>query len=85
MNAHEDLDKRVTKLEENLGVLNVYQDIIRTTEKTNKYSIITIIVLSIFIVVLSVLTFYNQKEFTRYREESITKNEIIEMFESLNK
>lgn len=65
------------------GLANVYKDIIRSVDQTNKIVFGLAVLLSITIIVLMIIMFLNQQEFSNYREESITKHEIIEMFESL--
>lgn len=83
MNECEELKKKLESAEIDAGLANVYKDIIRSIDNTNRNTFILIFILSIFIIVLMVFTFQNQKEYSKYREESITKHEIIEMFESL--
>lgn len=86
----EDLFDSVNKLQENIGMIDVYKEIIKNSEETHHisketYKFITIIItiLSILIIVLGTTIFFNQKEFTRYREESITKAEIIDILKNL--
>lgn len=83
-------EKDIEKLQENIGMVNVFKDIINSTnDSSNKlYSVVQvcwgiIFILSILIFVLIAMTFHNQKEFSKYREDSISKSEIIEMFETL--
>lgn len=83
INEEEDLKKRLESAEIDAGLANVYKDIIRSMDKNNRNTFILIFLLSIFIIILMIFTFQSQREFARYREESITKYEIIEMFESL--
>lgn len=84
-------EKDIEKLQENIGMVNVFKDIINATNDSNSklYSVVRIcwgiiFTLSILIFILIVMTFHNQKEFSKYREESISKSEIIEMFEQLS-
>lgn len=86
----EELMCSVNNLQENIGMIDVYKEIIKSSEETHQisketYKFITIIItiLSILIIVLGITIFFNQKEFTRYREESITKTEIIDILKSL--
>lgn len=64
---------RVEKvLQENIGVLGVYKDIIRSNRKND-------IILLTLIIILIITLIHNEKEFTAYRENSIDKDEIIEI------
>jgi hypothetical protein len=83
-------EKDIEKLQENIGMISVFKEIINVTNKSNSrlFTVIricwgVIFILSILIFVLITITFQNQKEFSKYREESISKSEIIEMFERL--
>lgn len=59
-------------VQENIGVLGVYKDIIRSNRRTN-------IILFILIIILFITLLHNEKEFTTYRENSMNKQEIIEI------
>ena len=59
-------------LQENLGILTIYKDIIKSNRKTN-------FILIILIIILLATLMHNAKEFTAYRENSIDKKEIIEI------
>lgn len=59
-------------LQENLGILTIYKDIIKSNKKTN-------FILIILIIILLATLMHNAKEFTAYRENSIDKKEIIEI------
>lgn len=80
---NEELRKRLSEAELDAGIANVYKDIIRSVDQNSKNMRIFAIVLSITTILLMIFMFLNQQEFSKYREESITKHEIIEMFESL--
>lgn len=80
---NEELRRRLSEAELDAGIANVYKDIIRSVDQNSKNMRIFAIVLSITTILLMIFMFLNQQEFSRYREESITKHEIIEMFESL--
>lgn len=83
MFENEELEKKLADAKIDAGLANVYKDIIRSVDQTNRITFILSILLSITIIVLMIIMFLNQQEFSKYREESITKHEIIEMFESL--
>lgn len=80
----------VNNLEENLGMIDVYKEIIKNSEESREstkmtYKFITIIItiLSVLIIILGITITINQKEFTRYREDSIPKGEIIELLKGM--
>lgn len=75
----EKIGEEVEKLQENLGVLEIYREIIRSNKQANKISIIAIVMLFILVFVLILVLLHNEKEFTAYRENSINRNEIIEI------
>lgn len=86
----EDLIDSINKLQENVGMIDVYKEIIKNSEDTRQasketYKFITIIItiLSVLIIVLGITIGINQKEFTRYREDSISKDEIIELLKGM--
>ena len=66
------IDKLMRLLEESIGVLGVYKDIIRTQRKNN-------FILFILIFVLLLTLIHNQMEFAVYRENSMHKDEIIKI------
>jgi hypothetical protein len=81
--------EKIKNLEENIGMIDVYKEIIKNSEEarttsleTYKFFKIIIVTLSILIVILAATIFINQKEFTQYRENSVNKNEIIEILNS---
>ena len=61
-----------TILQESIGVLGVYKDIIRTQRKNN-----FILFILIFVLILTLI--HNQMEFAVYRENSMHKDEIIKI------
>lgn len=69
------IDKLMRLLEESIGVLGVYKDIIRTQRKNN-------IILFILILVLILTLAHNQKEFSIYRENSVDKEVIVEILKN---
>lgn len=85
----EDLEKRLLKvevsvehLEENIGMIGIFKEIIQTAKQINKYAILINIILSILIIVLLTTTNYNQRQFAKYREDSISKAELIELIQN---
>ena len=66
------LDKLKRILEESIGVLGVYKDIIRTQRRNN-----FILFILIFVLILTLV--HNQMEFAVYRENSMHKDEIIKI------
>lgn len=85
-----ELVSAVNNLQENIGMIDVYKEIIKNSEESREstkmtYKFITIIItiLSILIIVLGITIFATQKEFTRYREDSIPKGEIIELLKGM--
>lgn len=62
-------------LQESIGVLSVYKDIIRTNRRTNR-------ILFILIFVLIATLVHNEKEFSAYRENSIDKEVIVEILKN---
>lgn len=81
--------EKIKNLEENIGMIDVYKEIIKNSEEarttsleTYKFFKIIIITLSVLIIILAITIFINQKEFTQYRENSVNKNEIIEILNS---
>lgn len=81
--------EKIKNLEENIGMIDVYKEIIKNSEEARTTSLetyrffkIIILTLSILIVILATTIFINQKEFTQYRENSVNKNEIIEILNS---
>ena len=86
----DELEKANAKLQENIGMIDVYKEIIKNSEEmrqsskeTYKFITIIITILSVLIIALGVTIFINQREFTRYREASITKGEIIELLKGM--
>ena len=70
------------KLDENLGVLPIYREIIALSRKMQTISLITIIFLSILLVINIVITVHNEKAFIEYRENSISKDELITILDN---
>ena len=70
------------KLDANLGVLPVYREIIASTKRMQLISIITIVFLSILLAINIFVAIHNEKEFVKYRENSISKKELITILEN---
>lgn len=64
------------KLDENIGVLPIYREIIASARRMQLISIITIVFLSILLAINIFVTVHNEKEFVKYRENSIGKEEL---------
>ena len=62
-------------LQESIGVIGVYKDIIKSNRKTN-------ITLFILIIILIATLIHNEREFTAYRENSLDKDVIIEILQN---
>lgn len=75
----DNIENDVENLQENIGVINVYKEIIRSNRRINTANLITIIILSAFLLILICFVFHSEKEFAEYRENSITKTELIEL------
>lgn len=73
----EDMKGDMEKLQDNLGVLPIYREIIASNRKMLNISIITIIFLSILLFINVASTIHNEKEFAKYRENSISKDELV--------
>ena len=73
----EKMEQKVEKLQDNLGVLEIYKEIIRSNKQANMISIIAIVMLFILVFILTITLVHNEKEFTAYRENSISKTELI--------
>ena len=78
----EKVDKMEEQLEENLGVLPIYREIIASFRKMLTISVITIIFLSILLIINIVVTIHNEKSFMEYRENSISKEELITILDN---
>lgn len=85
-----ELRDKVNNLEENIGMVNVYKEIIKNTQdtrenskETHKFITIMIGILSILILILVIVLCINQREFNKYREDSVPKGEIIELLKGL--
>lgn len=74
-----EMEEKVEKLQDNLGVLAIYKEIIRSNKQANNISMLAIVVLFILVIVLTITLIHNEKEFTAYRENSIKKGEIVEI------
>lgn len=74
-----EMEEKVEKLQDNLGVLDIYKEIIRSNKQANNISMLAIVVLFILVIVLTITLIHNEKEFTAYRENSIKKGEIAEI------
>ena len=70
------------KLDETVGVLSIYREIIASNRRTQNISILTILFLSILLIVNIAVTIHNEKEFVKYRENSIGKEELITILET---
>ena len=70
------------KLDANLGVLPVYREIIASAKRMQLISIITIVFLSILLAINIFVAIHNEKEFIKYRENSISKKELITILEN---
>lgn len=73
----EDMKGDMEKLQDNLGVLPIYREIIASNRKMLNISIITIIFLSILLFINVACAIHNEKEFAKYRENSISKDELV--------
>ena len=71
------LDEAKEKLDETVGVLPIYREIIAANRRTQNISKITIIFLSILLIINIVITIHNEKAFIEYRENSISKEDLI--------
>lgn len=67
------------KLQEDLGVIKIYKEIIKSNKRANLISVVAIVMLFILVFILITTLLHNEKEFTAYRENSIDKQEIIEI------
>lgn len=65
------------KLDETVGVLPIYREIIASNRRMQNISIITIIFLSILLIINIVVTVHNEKAFIEYRENSISKEDLV--------
>lgn len=81
-NINENVEEIKDKLAENLGVLPVYREIIASNRRTQNISIITIIFLSILLIINIAVTIHNETEFRKYRENSISKEELITILDT---
>lgn len=79
----EELEKKLSEAELDAGLANIYKDIIRSVDQNSKNMRTFAVILSITTILLLIIMSFTQWDFAKYREESITKHEIIEMFESL--
>lgn len=70
------------KLDENLGVLPIYREIIASFRKTQFASMCIIIFLSILLIINIVVTIHNENAFMKYRENSISKEELITILDN---
>ena len=70
------------KLDGNLGMLPIYREIIASNRRMQTISIITIVFLSILLIVNLAVTIHNEYTFNKYRENSISKQELITILES---
>ncbi len=73
------------KLDETVGVLPIYREIISSNRRTQNISIITIIFLSILLAINIAVTIHNEKEFIKYRENSISKEDLITILNTFEK
>lgn len=78
----ESIKEDTEKLQENLGVIDIYKEIIKSNKRANLISVIAIVMLFILVFILITTLLHNQKEFTAYRENSIDKQEIIEILKN---
>ena len=70
------------KLDDNLAMLPIYREIIASNRRMQAISIITIVFLSILLIVNLAVTIHNEYTFNNYRENSISKQELITILES---
>ncbi len=78
-----ELEKELSETKLVAGLTNVYKDIIKSVDQNSKNMRIFAAVLSVTTILLIIIMSFSQWNFAKYREESITKHEIIEMFEAL--
>lgn len=80
------IEQKVNEMEEqmekNFGVLPVYREVIASFRKMLTISIITIIFLSILLIINIIVTLHNENNFIEYRENSISKEELITILDN---
>lgn len=80
----EKAEQNIEILQENIGVIKIYKEIIRSNKQSNTISLVAILMLFILVIILIATLLHNQKEFTAYRENSITKGELIDLLKEQN-
>ena len=66
------------KIKEDSKMLHIYKGLIKSSEKSNLFLKNTIVILSILLIVLLIITGTMYVKYTHYRENSISKEELID-------
>lgn len=74
--------KEQKKVKEDNKTLHVYKSVIKSSEKVNLFLKVTNLILSILVIILIVVIANMHAKFTHYRENSISKTEILEILNS---
>ena len=69
-------------LEKSIGPVEVYKEIIRSNKLTNIINATALAMLGILVIILTITLIHNEKEFTAYRENSISKTELMDILKS---
>lgn len=77
----DEMKKEIEMLQENIGTIDIYKAIIQSNKRSERTSIITIVILSILLLIMIFTTIHNEKEFAKYRENSIDKTELFEILD----
>ena len=74
--------KEQKKVKEDNKTLHVYKSVIKSSEKVNLFLKVTNLILSILVIILLVVIAFMYVKFTHYRENSMSKTEILEILNS---
>lgn len=78
----EEMKEEIKTLQENIGMIDIYKAIIQSNKRSELTNIITIIILSVLLFIMIFTTIHNEKELTKYRENSFDKAELIEILDN---
>jgi hypothetical protein len=78
-------EKKVEHLEEDIGMIDVYKEIIRDKRVTSRRLFLVLFIALILSFLLLGICLIKDFRYSKFREDSITKQELIEYMDNLHK
>lgn len=78
-------EKKVEHLEEDIGMIDVYKEIIRDKRVTSKRLFLVLFISLILSFVLLGICLVKDFKYSKFREDAITKQELIEYMNNIHK